>query len=358
VPNYSYNSSNQLTSNSNGSYTYDANGSTLADASGKSYTWDFDNRLTQVVNPGVGTTALRYDPFGRRIQKSGPLGTTNYLYDGKNLLEELDGAGSVLARYMQSSGIDKPLAELRSGTVSYYQQDALGSVTSLSNSAGALANTYSYDSFGKLTASTGTLTNPFQYAGREFDPETGIYENRFRYYNQSTGRFISEDPVGFLGGINKYAYVLNMPTNFSDPSGLDCPENPTDCVHSPDERAQMQRDHDATMQRILGPDVPDNGPNKPPSPPASNCKNHGKGDCASAYAETAIGGAWIVGWVAVDVYLLLPAIYEEGVAEGTMLAFGHGAATIPGVGGVLMYVDGIGNITANCPLLVDWFLGD
>jgi hypothetical protein len=41
-----------------------------------------------------------------------------------------------------------------------------------------------------------------------------------------------------------------------------------------------------------------------------------------------------------------------------MLAFGHGAATIPGVGGVLMYVDGIGNITANCPLLVDWFLGD
>jgi YD repeat-containing protein len=67
--------------------TYDANGNTLSDPSGKSFTWDFENRLTQVVNPGVGTTTFRYDPFGSRIQKSGPLGTTNYLYDGP-----MDGA--------------------------------------------------------------------------------------------------------------------------------------------------------------------------------------------------------------------------------------------------------------------------
>ena len=60
VPTYSYNSSNELTSNSSGSYTYDANGNTLSDASGKSYSWDFENRLTQVVNPGVGTTTFRY----------------------------------------------------------------------------------------------------------------------------------------------------------------------------------------------------------------------------------------------------------------------------------------------------------
>jgi len=51
--------------------------------SGKSYTWDFENRLTQAVVPGTGTTTFKYDPFGRRIQKSGPLGTTNYLYDGR-----------------------------------------------------------------------------------------------------------------------------------------------------------------------------------------------------------------------------------------------------------------------------------
>ena len=220
VPNYNYNSSNELTSNSSGSYTYDANGNTLGDAQGRTFTWDFENRLTQVVNPGVGTTTFRYDPFGRRIQKSGPLGTTNYLYDGNNLIEEMDGSGNVLARYTQGTKVDEPLSALRGGTTSYYQADGLGSVTSLSNGAGALANTYSYDSFGKLTASTGTLTNPFQYTGREFDSETGIYEYRARYLDQNIGRFISQDPAGYKAGMNVYRYARNNPALFVDPSGL------------------------------------------------------------------------------------------------------------------------------------------
>jgi YD repeat-containing protein len=98
VPLYNYNSSNELTSNSNGSYTYDNNGNTLSDASGKSYTWDFENRLTQAIVPGQngGTTAFKYDPFGRRIQKSSPLGTTNYLYDGPELLTRVITAAASL----------------------------------------------------------------------------------------------------------------------------------------------------------------------------------------------------------------------------------------------------------------------
>lgn len=89
---------------------YDANGNTLSDASGKSFTWDFENRLIQAVVPGTngGTTSFKYDPFGRRIQKSGPLGTTNYLYDGANSLEELDNAGNVLARYAATTSVDEP----------------------------------------------------------------------------------------------------------------------------------------------------------------------------------------------------------------------------------------------------------
>jgi len=167
----------------------DANGNTLSDPSGKSYTWDFENHLTQAVVPGTngGTTAFQYDPFGRRIQKSGPLGTTNYLYDQRSTLEELDQSGNLLSRYAQDKGIDRPLAELRSGTPSYYQQDGVGSVTSVSNSTGALAGTYTYDSFGKLTASTGTLTNPFQYTGRESDSETAIDYYRARYYDPTAG---------------------------------------------------------------------------------------------------------------------------------------------------------------------------
>jgi RHS repeat-associated protein len=147
-------------------------------------------------------------------------GPTVYLYDGMNLLEEVDQSGNVLARYTQGDDIDESLSELRGGTTSYYQADALGSVTSLSNGTGALANTYTYDSFGKLSASTGTITNPFEFTGREFDQETGMYFNRARYYDLGTGRFASEDPLGFAGGPNFYEYVQNNPLDFVDPLGL------------------------------------------------------------------------------------------------------------------------------------------
>lgn len=216
--------------------TYDANGNTLTDASGKSYTWDFENRLTQAVVPVTGTTTFRYDPFGRRIQKSGPLGATNYLYggtdaglSGANVIEEVDNSGNVLARYVsnQSLGIDQPLAELRSGTATYYEQDGLGSVTTLSATSGTIANTYTYDSFGNLTASTGTVTNPFQYTGRDYDPETGLRYYRTRYFDPTIGRFINEDMAHFEGGSNFYRYVKNSPTRFLDPFGL-APVNPQD----------------------------------------------------------------------------------------------------------------------------------
>ena len=201
-------------------YTYDANGNTLTDASGRSFTWDYENRLTQVMNPGVGTTTFRYDPFGRRIQKSGPLGTTNYLYDGPNdLIEEIDNSGNVLAKYTQTTNIDEPLSELRSGATSYYEQDGIDAVTSLTNPTGTVANSYTFDSYGKLTASTGTLANPFQYTGRELDGETGLYYFRARYYDSNTGRFISADPLEFGGGVNFYSYALNSPVNLRDPRG-------------------------------------------------------------------------------------------------------------------------------------------
>ena len=194
----------------------------LSDAQGRSFTWDFENRLTQAIVSGTngGTTTFKYDPFGRRIQKSGPLGTTNYLYDGNNSVEEVDSAGNVLARYTQGSHIDEPFAELRSGTISYYEDDGGDSVTSLTSSAGAVANSYAYDSFGKLTASTGMLVNPFSYTTREFDQETSIYYYRARYYDPSVGRFISEDPIGFGGGTHFYRYASNNPVLFDDPLGL------------------------------------------------------------------------------------------------------------------------------------------
>ena len=93
-------------------------------------------------------------------------------------------------------------------------------VTSLSNGAGALAQTYTFDSFGKQTASSGSLVNPFQYTARELDSETNLYFYRARYYDFAVGRFLSEDPLAFDAGLNFYNYVNGNPTNLADPFGL------------------------------------------------------------------------------------------------------------------------------------------
>ena len=163
---------------------------------------------------------FKYDPFGRRIEKTTSSTTSIYAYDANNLVEETNATGAVVARYAVTQNIDEPLAMLRSATTSYYHADGLGSVTSLSNAAGALAQTYTFDSFGNLTASSGSLTNPFQYTGRESDPETGLYYYRARYYDPSVGRFLGEDPIRFNTGPNFYSYVRNDPAALIDPSGL------------------------------------------------------------------------------------------------------------------------------------------
>jgi RHS repeat-associated protein len=90
----------------------------------------------------------------------------------------------------------------------------------LSSTGGVLANTYSYDSFGNLTSSTGSVTNPYQYTGRDYDPETGLRYYRARHYDPATGRFLSEDPLKFQTGVNHYVYVANDPINLYDPSGM------------------------------------------------------------------------------------------------------------------------------------------
>ena len=234
---YSVNTSNELTAIPGTTYTYDSNGNTLTKVTSSGTTtfgWDYENRLTSVTLPGTGgTLAFKYDGLGRRVEKAFTQGstttTTNYLYDGNNAVSDVDQNGNVLARYVATQNIDEPLAELQSSTTSFYSQDGLGSVTSLTTSAGGLGNTYTYDSFGKLTASTGSAVNRFQYTGREADLETGLYFYRARYYDPSAGRFLSEDPIRFAAGSDFYKYVNNLPANNSDPSGL-APGCSTNCL--------------------------------------------------------------------------------------------------------------------------------
>lgn len=91
---------------------------------------------------------------------------------------------------------------------------------SLTGSAGTVVNAYEYDAYGRFETVLEGVANPYTYTGREFDTESGLYYYRARYYDTQTGRFLSEDPIGFAAtDLNLYRYVVNDPMNRRDPDG-------------------------------------------------------------------------------------------------------------------------------------------
>jgi RHS repeat-associated protein len=234
--NTSYNNANQMLTFNNQNITYDANGNmtSVVNACGTTtYTWDMRNRLVGISGFNTEcsqlTASFEYDALGRRIQKTINGRTIQYVYDGMDIIQEIEN-GQVTANYVRTLSIDEPLVRIKSdGTVRYYQRDALGSVITLTDGTGTVQTTYTYDPFGNVTISGQTSDNPFQYTGRENDG-TGLYYYRARYYSPQLQRFISEDPIRFEGGdVNFHAYVGNNPVNLLDPLGL---ENCTEC-HKP-----------------------------------------------------------------------------------------------------------------------------
>jgi RHS repeat-associated protein len=168
--------------------------------------------LFLVRNP-VSPAAETVDPFGNRTSKKVNGTLTTFLLDGESVVSEVTGTTTV--NTLQSPVIDQPLA--RNGR--FFAANELGSTTMLTDAAGGVVQSYDYSPFGETSQSTGEA-NPFQYAGRENDG-TGLYYNRHRYYVPEWGRFMSEDPLGFAAGLNRYVYADNNPLGASDPSGLD-----------------------------------------------------------------------------------------------------------------------------------------
>jgi RHS repeat-associated protein len=93
-----------------------------------------------------------------------------------------------------------------------------------------------YLPFGTADVSVGSVDNNLRFAGQYFDQETGLHYNYHRYYDPKLGRYLRSDPIGFDGGINLYAYVLNNPLNWVDPLGLEIgdPPSPYPPGHNPD----------------------------------------------------------------------------------------------------------------------------
>jgi RHS repeat-associated protein len=223
---YGYQALNKLTSTTSASYTYDNNGNLLSktDGSGtRTSSWDSENRLKQVTLPGGLIINYKYDALGRRVQRTTSVGVNErFVYDGQDVLFDLDSNLAVTTSYLNGPGMDNHLRQTNTITgMSYFLTDHLGTTSALTDSAGAVVETPNYDSFGNSAGSTRTR---YTYTGRERDPDTGLLYYRARFYDPELGRFLSEDPIGLAGGINPFAYVANNPVAYSDPRGL-CPQD-------------------------------------------------------------------------------------------------------------------------------------
>lgn len=212
------------------SHTFDADGNVITSGS-RTFYWSADGLLDSVV---AGTTTLHYEynAAGQLVKKSrNGTATSYFLWDGQQLAAELNGsATSRTAEYVYASGAaDVPFAvEWGSGALSYYRQDhVLGNVAGLvrSDSGGSatLQEQYTYDEFGVPTTVVDSLSgaNRLQWKGAFYEGDSArLYYLRARWYDPEQGRFMSEDPLGFLGGgLNMYQFAAGDPVNGSDPSG-------------------------------------------------------------------------------------------------------------------------------------------
>ena len=232
--------------------TYDLDGNLTQDGRW-TYTWDGENRLIAMTSlTGAPTAsqyslAFTYDYMGRRIQKVvstnggsgyGVLYTNRYLYDGWNLVAILDQSSSLVASFMWgtdlsgsmqgASGVGGLISmTVPSGTNAgtyFYCYDGNGNVVALVNAAnGSIAANYEYGPFGELIRATGPISkvNPFGWSDKTTDPETGLVYYGYRYYNPSTGRWLSRDPIEEKGGVNLYEAMLNSAPNDFDRDGRD-----------------------------------------------------------------------------------------------------------------------------------------
>jgi RHS repeat-associated protein len=202
-------------------YTYDANGNVTQKADGTdtwTFDWYADDMLAKVSKNSVEQARFVYDGFGRRYQKIAGGNTTTYTYDGDDILREASTSGTTYS-YIHGPGADELLARKdQSAAVVFYAADHLGSIVKTTNTSGAVVTTRRYDPFGN--AVQGASEGGFAFTGREWDVEANLYYYRARFYDAGTGRFLSEDPIGFSGGTNFYGYVDNQPTLATDPSGL------------------------------------------------------------------------------------------------------------------------------------------
>ena len=203
---------NPLTCDANGNLTAMQNAATPS--SPITATYDAQNRLlgaTRGTGSGADTMSVVYDQWNRPIYRTINGTTTTFVWDGWHLAAEYDAAdttGAFLRRYWHGAGVDEVLMMEDAAGPKYFHQDALGSTIALTDSTGALLESYTYDVFGTPQVFdaagqpvSGTQHgNRFLYTGREWIAQLSLYDYRNRAYSAEIGRFMQTDPIRFAAG--------------------------------------------------------------------------------------------------------------------------------------------------------------
>ncbi|MBT6053243.1 MAG: hypothetical protein HOI47_21350 [Candidatus Scalindua sp.] len=224
---WSYNYNSELLSHGDASFAHDDNGNmitrTIA-AQDTSFIYDEGDRMVEVQDHnGATTAAYDYDPFGRRLWKDVGGVKTYYFYSDEGLVGEYDSSGTEIKTYGYAIGSQwgtNPLYQKVGTTYYWYHNDHLGTPQKVTDTTGTVVWSAVYDSFGKATVETSTITNNLRFPGQYYDAETDLHYNWNRYYDTATGRYMRPDPLEQNVGVDLYRYVNNNPIRYIDPEGL------------------------------------------------------------------------------------------------------------------------------------------
>lgn len=234
-----YDSTNRITG-----WAYDAAGNLLNDGS-HSYTYDAENRIKQV--DGGSTATYAYDAKGRRVEKQAGGATTDYVYNlaGQVVAEQQPGVWSVGYAYLG----DMLMSQYANGTTYFIHLDHLGSARVMTTVAGAVLDSMDYMPFGEQILGGTDTTHKF--TGKERDAESNLDNFGARYNSSAMGRFMTPDPAGVLAVAlknpqtwNSYAYTMNNPLRYTDPTGKYLCADSTKCDSFQDRAFEAARQRD------------------------------------------------------------------------------------------------------------------